>query len=159
MKKIVTFALVLLLIFSLSSCFDPLTLGEHNMSGGFSRMDDRLESWGWTFSAATANGHSARYIALSIDELKTLHVEAMHEGDGTIFLTITQAERIESDAREARDEVIKTIELTGGFSGYIDTSELVQGEEDLPHAIIEGRTHFRLQFEHVEHVDIVISWN
>ena len=158
MKKIVMFAFVLLLIFSLSACFDPNTFVEHRMSGKFSSLADRLEPSTWTFSAATANGYSARYIAMRMEDLENLRVEVTHEGSGTISLTIIQAAREARETREGRDEVTKTFDLTGGFSGYIDTSEVIQGDVDLPHRAIEGRTHFRLQFEHIENVDVVISW-
>jgi len=88
----------------------------------------------WTFNAISANGTATRSVRMSNSELAAFRVDSTNT-NGDIILTATQG------------NVIRTIDISKDFNGYIDMSEFNP-----------GRIRIELSFEGVEGVNTAIRW-
>jgi len=128
-----------LLIFSALALLTLLLAGCGALSTSFSGSDrnssSRLTADGWTYTADSVNGRlTTRNLTLTAENLASLHVES-RIGSGGASLILMQGDNE------------RTIDISGNFSGYIDTSGFEPGDIRL-----------RLQYDSARNVNVSITW-
>jgi len=110
-----------------------------NFTGSNNNVSSNLTADGWSYSADSVNGNiTARNLTFTSDNLASLHVESSSLSSGDATLILIQG----SNERE--------VDISDGFSGYIDTSGFEPGERD--------SIRIRLRFNNARGVNINISW-
>jgi hypothetical protein len=88
----------------------------------------------WSYTASRINGNARRDINFSAEGLSNLYVSSSN-GEGSIRLTLSQG------------DVEETFDISGSFSGYIDTS-----------AFEPGQIRVALRFDNAQDIDLFINW-
>jgi archaellum component FlaG (FlaF/FlaG flagellin family) len=129
-KRLIAFIGALALVAALAGC------GGNSMSNAWSALNEShtIEAESWTISASAVNGHAARKVNLSSDNLAALHVKNTNRG-GKVFLVLAQGGAEES------------FDVSGSFDGSIGAG-----------AFLPGKITMRLNFESAKDVDVAVSW-
>jgi hypothetical protein len=109
-----------------------------NVSSGvwtFARTNLNIQEGYWTLDIRYGNGRRNTSLLFSEINSKSLNVESTNT-DGTLILHITQ------------NETIKSIDITGVYSDYIDLSNFQTGVINLT-----------LEFNRASNSKITLSWN
>jgi len=125
MKKVLKVALALIVLFTIVT----MTVGCGSVTSSI------FSANGWTFTANSSNGESSTHMrSFTAEELESLYVESS-VGSGSVALILTQG----GNERE--------FDISGEFSGHIDTSEFIAGQISL-----------QMRFDNARDVDISITW-
>jgi len=135
-KKLFALCGVVVYLFVLAGCTGDRL--HTNFSGSNNNQQSNLTASGWNYSASSVNGNvTARNITFTSDNLSSFHVESsLGSGNATLILIQGDNER--------------EIDISNGFSDYIDTSGFEAGERD--------SIRIRIRFENASNVNINMKW-